>query len=68
METERIVKSWGIYFNVGGELNVHYTSYEPRYERIRFDDLNVLVLRYQRRGEMTWTIMPITNIAYITED
>ena len=62
-----VIKSWGIYFDVGGELNVHFTSYEPKYEKIRFEDVNVLVLRYQRRGEMISTIMPVTRIAYITE-
>jgi len=66
METKH--RNWGIYFEVGGELNVHFTNYEPKYERIRFEDLNVLVLRYQRRGEMTSTIMPLARIAYITED
>lgn len=58
--------NYGIYFDVGGELNVHFAD-EVSYEKIQFEDVNLLVLRYKRRGEMTWTIMPVAKIAYITE-
>jgi hypothetical protein len=58
--------NYGIYFDVGGELNVHFTS-EVTYDKIVFEDAKLLVLRYQRRGELTWTIMPVAKIAYITE-
>ena len=60
-------KNVAIYYEVGGELNVHFTSYEPKYDAIMFQDMKVMVLRYQRRGEMIDTIMPLAKIAYITE-
>lgn len=56
----------GVYFDVGGELNVHFTD-EVKYEKVTFEDTILLVLRYKRRGEQTWTIMPVANITYITE-
>lgn len=56
-----------IYFEVGGELHVHFTNKEPKYDAIIFEDAKVMVLRYQRRGEMIDTIMPLAKIAYITE-
>jgi hypothetical protein len=58
--------NYGIYFGDASDLNVHFTS-EIHYDKIQFEDLNLLVLRYKRRGEMTWTIMPVAKIAYITE-
>lgn len=61
------MNSWSIYFEVGGELNAHFTNNEPTYDAIMFEDMKVMVLRYKRRGEMIDTIMPLARIAYITE-
>lgn len=58
--------NYGIHFDVGGEMHIHFTN-DVAYDRIRIEDINVLVLRYKRRGEMVDTIMPLARVIYITE-